>query len=90
MVSKIQGEGCDDFYVGEAGRPLGMRFKKHVVVTRASRVHTLLLPFAGLLACVGQLQKSVLRNRGYYMAARRYEMSLRVLKNISLVRCAHS
>ena len=29
-------------------------------------------------------------NRGYYMAARRYEISLRVLKNISLVRCAHS
>ena len=28
--------------------------------------------------------------RGYYMAARRYEISLRVLKNISLVRCAHS
>ena len=24
-----------------------------------------------------------LRNRGYYMAARRYEISLRVLKNIS-------
>ena len=29
-------------------------------------------------------------HRGYYMAARRYEISLRVLKNISLVRCAHS
>ena len=29
-------------------------------------------------------------NRGYYMAARRYEISLRVLKNISRVRCAHS
>ena len=29
-------------------------------------------------------------NRGYYMAARRYEIYLRVLKNISLVRCAHS
>ena len=30
------------------------------------------------------------RHRGYYMAARTYEISLRVLKNISLVRCAHS
>ena len=29
-------------------------------------------------------------NRGYYMAAQRYEISLRVLKNISLIRCAHS
>ena len=29
-------------------------------------------------------------NRGYYMAARRYKISLRVLNNISLVRCAHS
>ena len=29
-------------------------------------------------------------NRGYYMAARRYAISLRVLKNISRVRCAHS
>ena len=28
--------------------------------------------------------------RGYYMAAGRYEISLLVLKNISLVRCAHS
>ena len=28
--------------------------------------------------------------RGYYMAARRYEISLQVLKNISLVCCAHS
>ena len=27
--------------------------------------------------------------RGYYMAARRYKISLRVLKNISLVCCAH-
>ena len=33
---------------------------------------------------------SNVRNRGYYMATRRYEISLRVLKNISLVRCAHS
>ena len=29
-------------------------------------------------------------HRGYYMAAQRYEISLRVLKNISLVRYAHS
>ena len=29
-------------------------------------------------------------HRGYYMAVRRYEISLLVLKNISLVRCAHS
>ena len=29
-------------------------------------------------------------DRGYYMAARRYAISLRVLKNISVVRCAHS
>ena len=28
------------------------------------------------------------RNRGYYMAARRYEISLRVLKNISRVSAA--
>ena len=28
--------------------------------------------------------------RGYYMAARRWEISLLVLKNISLVHCAHS
>ena len=30
------------------------------------------------------------RNRGYYRATRRYEISLRVLRNISLVRCTHS
>ena len=30
------------------------------------------------------------RNRGYYMATRRYEISLPLVKNISLVRCAHS
>ena len=29
-------------------------------------------------------------NRGYYMAARGYKISLWVLKNISLIRCAHS
>ena len=29
-------------------------------------------------------------HRGYYMAAWRYEISLRVLKNISFIRCAHS
>ena len=32
----------------------------------------------------------LLINRGYYMAARRYEISLRVLKNISRVSTAHS
>ena len=36
-----------------------------------------------------ELIKYVKRNRGYYMAAREIQMiSLRVLKNISLVRCS--
>ena len=36
------------------------------------------------------MAKQPLIDRGYYMAARRYEISLRVLKNISRVSTAHS
>ena len=35
-VYEFQCEGCDGFYFGQTARPLGVRFKEHIAITRGS------------------------------------------------------
>ena len=64
-------------------------FKLFFVVWRRVQVFDFISHFVRFLEFSGYIIFSYVY-RGYYMAARRYEISRRVLKNISLVRCAHS